>query len=58
MPIWDDGGKYIQDKEKRETTDKVIEVKPLQLKILFYYFKVIQGLIIKSLSVQREKLRR
>ena len=58
MPILNNGGKYIQDKGKRETADQAIQVKPLQLKMLFFYLKVIQGLFIKSLRVQREKLNR
>jgi hypothetical protein len=36
MPILDDGGEYTQDKGKRGITHQAIQVKPLQLKILFF----------------------
>jgi hypothetical protein len=51
MPILGEGGKYIQDKGKREIIDQEIEIKPLQLKNIFFYLKVIQGLFMKSVRV-------
>jgi hypothetical protein len=51
MPISTDDGKYIYDKGKREITDQAIEIKPLQLKVPFFYLKVIRELFMKSLRV-------
>jgi hypothetical protein len=36
MPILNNGGKYVQNEGKRETTHQGIEVESLQLKILFF----------------------